>query len=264
MIDPDVTARITAALADIETDHDVRILYACESGSRAWGFASQDSDFDVRFIYLHPKPWYLSVDLERKRDVIELPIHDDLDVGGWELRKALRLFRKSNPPLLEWLGSPIVYLDRFSAAARMRALAPEFYSPVACTYHYLHMARGNFGEFLKGPEVRRKKYFYVLRPLLAIRWIEADCGVVPTEFSRLVERIIEAGPLRQAIEELIVEKAQGAELGKGPRIDAISEFIESELKRLEDSPFAANPPQAPVASLDRLFQELLAEAFGPD
>ncbi|KAA3615175.1 MAG: nucleotidyltransferase domain-containing protein [Planctomycetota bacterium] len=115
--------RIQASLSEIEATEGVKILFACESGSRAWGFASQDSDYDVRFLYLHPPEWYLSINLEAKRDVIERPIVDELDVNGWDLRKALKLFRKSNPPLLEWLGSPIVYREPAQTAAKMRKLA---------------------------------------------------------------------------------------------------------------------------------------------
>src|ERR1700739_4004605 len=102
-----VQQRVLAELAQVERDQEVQVLYACESGSRAWGFASRDSDYDARFLYVHPREWYLSV--EDRRDVIERPLEDDLDVSGWELRKALRLLRKSNPPLLEWLKSPVVY-----------------------------------------------------------------------------------------------------------------------------------------------------------
>jgi predicted nucleotidyltransferase len=183
--------RIRARLQDIEISEEVRILYACEAGSRAWGFPSADSDYDVRFIYLHPRDWYLSIDLERKRDVIECPIDDQLDITGWDLRKALQLLRKFNPPLMEWLGSPIVYGEEFTIAAQMRELMSKYYSPVACLYHYLHMAQGNYRDYLKGPTVWIKKYFYVLRPILAINWIERDLGVVPTEFQVLVEQVVD-------------------------------------------------------------------------
>ena len=107
-------SRILSHLREIETTENVRIVYACESGSRAWGFPSADSDYDVRFLYVHPLEWYLSVDV--KRDVIERPLQGGLDISGWDLKKALQLFRKSNPPLLEWLGSPIVYLEQYSTA----------------------------------------------------------------------------------------------------------------------------------------------------
>src|SRR5687768_3819263 len=101
---------IEAALLAIQTEQNIKIVYACESGSRAWGFPSEDSDYDIRFIYLHPPEWYLSVDLENQSDVFEVPITGILDISGWDLRKALKLLYKSNPPLLEWLNSPILYL----------------------------------------------------------------------------------------------------------------------------------------------------------
>ena len=165
--------RVRNALAQVEAARNVRVLFACESGSRAWGFASRDSDYDVRFLYVHRRDWYLSV--EDRRDVIEQPIADDLDVSGWELRKALRLLRKSNPPLLEWLKSPVVYRHDPVFAAEFGALAAEFYSPRRCFAHYLHMAFGNWRDYLRGrEEVSLKKYLYVFRPLLACRWIELN------------------------------------------------------------------------------------------
>jgi predicted nucleotidyltransferase len=114
--------------------------------------------------------WYLSIDV--KRDIIERPVQDGLDISGWDLKKALLLFGKSNPPLLEWIGSPIVYLEQYSAVEGIRRLLPDYYSPAAYLYHYLHMARGNYREYLKGDVVWIKKYFYVLRPILAMKWIE--------------------------------------------------------------------------------------------
>ena len=138
----EVFQRVQDALAQVEAERDVRVLFACESGSRAWGFASRDSDYDVRFLYAHRRDWYLSV--EDRRDVIERPIADDLDVSGWELRKALRLLRKSNPPLLEWLQSPVVYRRDPVFTTEFGVLASEFYSPRRCFAHYLHMAFGNW------------------------------------------------------------------------------------------------------------------------
>ena len=70
-------------LQELEAENNVKILYACESGSRAWGFPSATSDYDVRFIYLRPVEWYLSI--EQKRDVIEYPVENDLDISGWDL-----------------------------------------------------------------------------------------------------------------------------------------------------------------------------------
>lgn len=254
--------RIQAAITEVEKTDSVVVLYACESGSRAWGFASTDSDYDVRFLYLHPPSWYLAVDLESKRDVIERPITDELDINGWDLRKALQLMRKSNPPLLEWLGSPIVYREKHKTLARLRNLAETCYSPTACGYHYLHMAKGNYREHLKGDTVWLKKYFYVLRPLLAIRWLEADMGVVPTEFDRLVTATLPEGALREAVAQLIVQKAAGAELDRGPKIPVISDFISSEMARLENSRFERAPTPPLIEPLNEFFRTELEEVFG--
>ena len=254
---------IIQQLSDIESVEQVKIFYACESGSRAWGFPSADSDYDVRFIYLHPRDWYLSVNLERKRDVIERPITDMLDFSGWDLRKALKLLRKSNPPLMEGLGSPIIYREQFAVAAQMRDLAASYYSPVASLYHYLHMARGNHREYLKGPIVWIKKYFYVLRPLLAIRWIERGLGVVPTEFAMLVNKVIDSPEFKREIEKLIESKRRGEELDRGPRIAAISDFVESEIARLESAHFEEKhmKPVGLIHEFNRVFRTALDEIW---
>jgi len=243
-------AIILDRLRAIETEHDVVILYACESGSRAWGFESTDSDYDVRFIYLHPLQWYLL--LEPQREVIETPIGDDLDIVGWDLKKTLNLFRRSNPPLYEWISSPFVYVEHTDVISRMRQLAPVFYSNRACTYHYLHMAQGNYHEFLRGGRVVRKKYLYVLRPLLAVKWLKQGLGLVPTAFRELVERLVSRGPLLDAIEDLVDQKRSGVELGEGPAIPVINDYIESELKRLA-SVDASVPADRPDRPLDELF-----------
>src|SRR4051812_41380461 len=150
MNDNDVSQQVRLALTRVERDCDVRVLFACESGSRAWGFASQDSDYDVRFLYVHSRDWYLSVD--DRRDVIEASLPGDLDVSGWELRKALRLLRKSNPPLLEWLKSPVVYAHEPQFTVEFKALTAEFYSPTRCFAHYLHMGYNNWRHYLLGRE----------------------------------------------------------------------------------------------------------------
>jgi uncharacterized protein len=257
----DARVRIRQTLDAVETEEQVTILYACESGSRAWGFESDDSDYDVRFIYLRPTPWYLTI--QRKRDVIEKPIDDELDVSGWDVTKALELLRKSNPPLLEWLQSPIVYRKQSSFSDRLCALLPDYYSPISCMFHYLHMAENNFRKYLKDEQVWTKKYFYVLRPVLACIWIERGLGVVPMEFEVLLDRVVEDSGLRSRVDALLAAKRSGAELDKGPRDDVISGFLENELKRLR----AEHQPPAETrdpARLDQLFVDILAEVNGAD
>lgn len=227
-VEPAMRAQILDCLRRLEADQDVKVLFACESGSRGWGFASPDSDYDVRFIYVNRLSWYLTV--EPGRDVIEQPISGDLDVNGWDLRKTLQLLRQSNPTLLEWLRSPIVYCEEADAAARLRALAEEGFSAVRGYHHYVSMAKKNFREHLRGEEVRYKKYLYVLRPLLAARWIRDGRGVPPMRFAALAEATLHDRALLDEINRLLDVKMRAGEAATSPRWHGIHDFIERELE----------------------------------
>lgn len=225
-----IRTEIISRLMKAESEHDVKIVYACESGSRAWGFASPDSDYDVRFIYVRKPEWYCSFDIERQRDVIEYPIVDKIDCNGWDIRKALYLVTRTNGALLEWLNSPIQYIQYGAMAESLRNLAPVCINFRALCYHYSHLAKGNARGYLFNEEVRLKKYFYVLRPLLAIRYVEEFNRIPPIEFEQLV-RAVAPFDLRLPIANLLVLKRATAELGVGPAIPEIERFIESELQR---------------------------------
>lgn len=225
----EVRARVDAELDAIERRFDVRVLFACESGSRGWGFASPDSDYDVRFLYVHRLRWYLTV--EAQRDVIELPINDELDIGGWELRKSLQLLRKSNPTLLEWLDSPVVYRADGAVALRLRELGAHFFNPLKGRYHYLAMAKRNYREHLRSERVRHKKYLYVLRPLLAVRWIDAGRGMAPMRFADLVAGTVRDAAVIAEINDLLAIKMRAGEKEYGSRRPLLNELIESELAR---------------------------------
>lgn len=231
---------IQQRLSAIEEKHDVHILLAVESGSRAWGFASPDSDWDVRFLYVHRLPWYLSV--HAGRDVIETGIEQhplgELDINGWELRKSLQLLHKNNPALLEWLQSPIVYRKDEAAFARYVQLAQEFFKPQASFHHYVSMAHTNHREYLQKEMVKLKKYLYVLRPIFACLWMEKFNTVPPIEFPRLLDQLLPSGELRCAIDELLRKKRLAGEGEVAPPIPAISQFIEVELTRLKQVHFA--------------------------
>lgn len=252
---------IQERLSLIEHNENVRILYACESGSRAWGFASADSDYDVRFIYIRPLEWYLSIDMERRRDVIELPIEGDLDINGWDVRKALNLFRKSNPPLLEWLSSGIIYRNEKSFTDAVDALKPRVYSPISCRHHYLNMAENNFRGELQREVVRLKKYLYVLRPLLAVRWIDLEKGAPPIEFEILMQETLEkAGTDYEVMQELVSllqKKASGKEKDLSPQNPVLHAFIQNELRRRKEmnTPGVAHTPE--IEPLNALFQNTL-------
>jgi len=250
---------IIKRIKQVEDEEGVNIFYACESGSRAWGFPSTDSDYDVRFIYVKPIEWYLSID--EKRDVIEKPINDEIDLNGWDIKKALKLFRKSNPPLLEWIRSPIVYIEMTEYTNMIRELIPDFYSAKASIYHYLHMAQRNFREYLQGDMVWVKKYLYALRPVLGCRWIEQGKGAVPMEFAELVNNTELDKNLIQTINELVERKKQGEELRHEPKIPEISDFLDSEIVRLKNE--AANMPvsKGKTEKLDSVFRKIIDQAF---
>jgi uncharacterized protein len=256
---------ILKSLLKIEEDFNVKVLYAVESGSRAWEFPSKDSDYDVRFIYVHKKEDYLTIDqmgIGKKRDVIELPINDLLDITGWELTKALRLFRKSNPPLMEWLRSGIVYYQAFSTIDKMKEISKDIFAPNSCLHHYLNMASNNFREYLQGEEVRIKKYFYVLRPILAARWIEKYNDFPPLEFPKLLEELIPEGELKQQIQILLERKINGDELDYEPKMEVINTFLDGELVRLRDYAQTLNTDIPDFTHrLDLLFKETLEEVW---
>lgn len=230
------------------------MLLAVESGSRAWGFASPDSDYDVRFLYVRPKEYYLR--LEKRRDVIEFMLDDVLDINGWDIDKTLRLMHGSNPTLFEWLSSPIVYAEH-PFAARLREASREYFLAKPGLHHYLSMAAGNFREYLKGETVRLKKYFYVLRPLLACRHILEHGTPPPMLFDTLLRSQMNE-TLMPEVERLLEQKLLTPELGEGPRVDALNTFIEAELLALRER--IGRLPEKPKPSwepLNALFIEAL-------
>lgn len=211
----------------IEKDYNVKILYAVESGSRGWGFESKDSDYDVRFIYVNRPEWYLSI--QEKRDVIELPINDLLDINGWDLRKTLVLFMKSNPTMLEWLSSPIIYKKESMLVDKLKQLMEKYFSSKKCIYHYLHMAEGNYREYLKGEDVKIKKYFYVLRPIMACMWTEKYGTQPPMLFEELMNSLNLDSELLTQINKLLEIKKQSKEMDIQKRIDIINNFLEDKI-----------------------------------
>lgn len=256
-VEPEVREVILASLRKLEAQHDVKVLFACESGSRGWGFASPDSDYDVRFVYVNRLAWYLTV--EPGRDVIEQPISGDLDINGWDLRKALHLARQSNPTLLEWLRSPIIYLEDTQVLPRFTELVEASFSDLRGYHHYLSMAKKNFREHLKGETVRYKKYLYVLRPLLAARWIRDRHTPPPMRFAELASATLTDKQLIAEINRLLEVKMRAGEAATSPRWDRLHEFIEAEFAAVQTNPveFDERKPSAP---LDQFFHDVVCRA----
>ena len=212
--------KILKKLKEIEIQKDVEILFAVESGSRAWGFASPDSDYDIRFIYKHKPEYYLS--LWEKPDVIEFMTEDDLDGSGWDLRKAVKLLAKSNAPLIEWLFSPIVYFKNDDFVKQMQELAVECFSPIAVLHHYLGTTK-NFMEVCEMEEVKLKSYFYALRTALAGKWIIEKNSFPPVAFADLLP--IAPQNIQDKIIELQKIKANQDEKYLHPKETLVTEFL---------------------------------------
>ncbi|GAA6138054.1 nucleotidyltransferase domain-containing protein [Arenicella sp. 4NH20-0111] len=208
-IDSDIFSDVQKHLTEIEKEHSVVILQAIESGSRAWGFPSPDSDYDVRFIYAHPKDWYLQ--LSEERDVIELPINDELDIAGWDLRKALNLANKGNAVVQEWMVSPIVYRQSVSHT-RLSSLIEKAFSPIAAYHHYRSMAKKAFADIEQSEQKKLKRFFYFARATLSAKWIIERQTMPSIVFSELVEGLIDDVDMVDDIAQLIERK--GLELEK--------------------------------------------------
>jgi predicted nucleotidyltransferase len=249
---------ITAKVAELEKSENVRVIHAVESGSRAWGFASPDSDYDVRFIYVRPKEFYLR--LEQTRDVIEWQLDKTLDINGWDLQKTLRLLHSSNPTLFEWSSSPIVYKTT-TAWAKIQREINDYFLAKAGLYHYLSTATSNYREYLKGETVKLKKYFYVVRPLLACKWILDKNCPPPMLFSELVKAELEP-EICPIIEHLLALKSVTPEMGVGERIDALNEYIDRSFINLKTAIDALPCDDKPGwERLNGLFLQVL-EVFG--
>ena len=255
-----MTEQIKIELNRLEVEHEIKILYAIESGSRAWGFASTNSDWDVRFIYAHKPEWYMSID--EKKDSIEKMLPNDLDLGGWEIRKALKLFNKSNPPLMEWLRSPILYKEVGNFAGSLRNLSETYFNPKNCLHHYLHMAEGNFREYLQRDIIRTKKYFYVLRPVLACRWIEENNSMPPTEFSKTFNAFITEPDLKNEINRLLARKTNGEELSEEPKIEMLNNYLDQRISHYQELVRSfGKSKQESNKPLNELFRQTLSEAW---
>jgi len=233
-MDGTAVAQVDARLQAIRQSHKVEVLLAIESGSRAWGFPSPDSDYDCLFIFLRKRQDYLA--LFSKRDVIETPLEGEMDVNGWDLKKALKLLLKGNAVVIEWLTSPIVYEGEEQFRLEAIQLAREIAERSLVARHYLHLGtRQRNVYFSDGKEVALKKIFYALRPAAALRWLRLHPGgaVAPMHFPTLMAESEVPSAVGELVFELTERKAKTRELGKGALPRVIAEFIDSEFNLAE-------------------------------
>lgn len=238
---------IQKRLKDLEQTHQIRIWYACESGSRAWGFASPNSDRDVRFIYSHSLDWYLR--LKEGNSTLDLGVDTDLlDFTGWELRKTLRLLTNSNASPFEWLQSPIIYKSIVDFQTELWQLAQAYFNPKAVAFHYYGLAKNSLKRGMKNGQMDLKKYFYVLRPLLALRWVLTQQTPPPMEFAPLLEAIKADIEVYRAIHQLVHTKKAAQEGDSIRPVPLIQRYIKDSLADFESQlsalPVASTPHQA--------------------
>ncbi|MEV5003123.1 nucleotidyltransferase domain-containing protein [Nocardioides sp. LML1-1-1.1] len=253
--DPAAVAAIDARLAGVAADHGVRVPWAIESGSRAWGFASPDSDYDCRFFFVRPVAAYSA--LWPARDVIETPLEGLLDVNGWDLGKAIRLATAGNATVGEWLRSPWVYDGDPAFRDELLALVDRVVDPARLRRHYLHVGRAQWHRAADGPAtVVLKRVFYAVRPAVTLRWLDDHAGVPPMSLDELLDQADVPSDVREEVGELRERKARTRELGSAPVPPAVARWV--------DGIFAAEPdlsvPRSPRlrAEAEAGFQALLA------
>jgi uncharacterized protein len=253
----------------IEKDFSVKVLLACESGSRAWGVSTQTSDYDIRFLYIHHFDWYLSIDTKRdvieipKMDSISMPVHPQIDITGWEITKALRLFRKSNPPLLEWIHSNTVYYNAYKTLEKMNEMSGSIFSPMVCMLHYLNMAKSNFKDIQKEKEMNVKLYLNVIRPLLSAKWLGKYNAFPPNEYYSLLEGLCLEEKFEYQIKQLMNLKMLGVTQQVPIQLEEVNQYIVAELDILESIVKGlSNKQEDPTPLLDHYFREMLKVVWG--
>jgi len=249
--------KIKTYLAEIEKKNDINILLACETGSRAWGFPSPDSDYDVRIIYMHKKNWYLS--LIEEKDTIELMLdNNEIDISGWDLRKSLRLLWKSNPPLLERIQSPIIYKVNNEFLKGIHLIAKDTYSRIATIHHYLSMAKKNHDEIIDKSEFKLKKFFYALRASIACKWILEKEEIPPIVFQQMLENLNIDEILKQNIYKLIKLKSTKSESYYHSNEPELIDFMQNCIVTAENEAKSLPSSKAKLTDLNLFFIKTLS------
>lgn len=248
--------KIKKYLSDLEKEKGIVILLACETGSRAWGFPSPDSDFDVRVIYKHEKDWYLG--LTEEKDTIEYFLeNNEIDISGWDLRKSLRLLWKSNPPLLERIQSPIIYKADKEFLTEINSVAQKTYSRIASIHHYLSMAKKAFEEVVNSEEYKLKKFFYALRASVACLWILEKEEIPPIEFGKMLKGLDLSVNLTTRIGELIELKSTISEIYLHKGENKLIEFMKTCIERADNESQSLPASKGQINDLNDFFRKTL-------
>jgi len=247
---------IKKKISEMESEYNIKILHACETGSRGWGFPSPDSDYDVRLIYVHPEEWYIS--LSEQKDSLELMLNDNnLDITGWDLRKALRLMTKSNASLFERMQSPIVYQTDTDFMIELNAVAQAFFSPRATLHHYLSMAKKSVVGFAGQESVKFKKLFYALRAATACKWIFDKGSIPPIVFMEMVDHLELDAKLIVEIKEMMRVKGRENEGYMHKPSPIVLAYIRAQILKAGKEATALGKGSGEVEELNNLLRKTL-------
>lgn len=241
-------------LKEIEEKHWVKILYACETGSRAWGFPSPDSDYDVRFIYMHERDWYLS--LNKSKDTIE-HMDGDLDITGWDLRKSLMLLHKSNASLIERFQSPIEYYAVGNIKTEFNELINTYYSPISVFFHHYSLANKFWDEIKSKNSYKLKSWFYLVRSLLSCYWVVNDKSVLPMHIEGLMKYSPE--DVNTELRKLIKLKSTASEKYVHERDVELNEWIGRLFEILESKKNSLAVNQTNMSAVNEFFLKKMYE-----
>ena len=244
--------KIKDILKEIELKRNVKILYACETGRRAWGFPSPDSDYDVRFIYMQERDWYLS--LSQRKDTIEF-MDGDLDITGWDLKKSLTLLKKSNATLIERFQSPIEYFSIQEFKDEFKNLIERYYSPTAVFFHHYSLTKKFWEEIKDANEYKLKSWFYMVRSLFSCAWILEKESVLPMNIQALMGWMSE--DWKNRINELIELKKTVGEKYLHLKDTELNERISALLELVEKSKDDLRVNKADMSYLNKFFLKMV-------
>lgn len=248
--------KILQYLLQVESEYNIKILLACETGSRAWGFPSPDSDYDIRFIYKHKRDWYLNLH-EQKDSIERMYENKEFDLSGWDLKKSLNLLWKSNPPLIERIQSPIVYISDNNFLLGLNVLAQNSYSKIATMHHYLSMSKKIYSEIKEKDNVKLKNLFYAIRTATACKWIEETEELPPIVFQIMLNNLALRSELKQQILDLIELKATKNEDYLHHQEPEINFFIENCINKAEKIAKSLAPSNGNIEKFNSFFKNQL-------
>lgn len=249
-----VESLIQTELDRLSEQHQIHIILAIESGSRAWGFPSRDSDYDVRIIYRHKPEWYLSV--FDQKDTLNEPINGELDIAGWDLRKTLSLLYRGNAVAHEWLNSPVLYRADMEKLKDLSTFAKSAFNPLAAFSHYFYMSRNKL-ETLGRESVSGKTFLYGLRTLLCARWIQVFEEAPPMEFGVLVSQFICDSALSGEIAAMLDAKREGGESESARVSDDLIMFARNGLVELASAKDRIAERVLPADEYDDFFRIMI-------